>query len=81
MSANLNYLPTQAHMKRVKTYISLKAWREAQAMNQREAAHALGVTQALYARVELRRGAPRPKRGKVISDKTGVPFEIVMGVA
>ena len=68
-------------MKRVRTYPSLLAWRTANEMNQREAARSLGVTQALYARVELRRGAPRPKRAKAISDKTGVPFEIVMGVA
>ena len=68
-------------MKRVKSYPSLLAWREAHEWNQREAARALGVTQALYARVELRRGAPRPKRAKAISEKTGVPFEIVMGVA
>jgi transcriptional regulator with XRE-family HTH domain len=68
-------------MKRVKTYASLKAWRTAQELNQREAARALGVTQALYARVELGRGAPRPLRAKTISEKTGVPFEILMGVA
>ncbi len=68
-------------MKRVKAYASLKDWRTAQELNQREAARLLGVTQALYARVELRRGAPRPQRAKVISEKTGVPFEILMGVA
>jgi transcriptional regulator with XRE-family HTH domain len=68
-------------MKRIKTYPSLKAWRAAQAMNQREAARELGVSQALYARTESRRGAPRPKRALAISEKTGVPFEIVMGVA
>lgn len=68
-------------MKRVKTYASLRAWRAAQELNQREAARVLGVTQAMYARVELRRGAPRPLRAKAISDKTGVPFEILMGVA
>lgn len=68
-------------MKRVTSYASLKAWRAAQKLNQREAAKALGVTQALYARVELGRGAPRPQRAKAISDQTGVPFEIVMGVS
>lgn len=68
-------------MKRVRSYPSLKAWRDAQGWTQREAATALGVTQALYARVELRLGAPRPLRAKAISEKTGVPFETVMGVA
>lgn len=68
-------------MKRVKTYASLKAWRADHEMNQREAARLLGVTQALYARVELGRGTTRPVKAKAISDKTGVPFEILMGVA
>jgi len=68
-------------MKRITTYSSLKAWRLAQQMNQREAASLLGVSQTLYARTEAKRGAPRPLRAKAISEKTGVPFEIVMGVA
>lgn len=68
-------------MKRIKTYSSLKAWRAAQGWNQREAAHYLGLAQSVYAKVEARDNAPRPKRGKAISEKTGVPFEIVMGVA
>lgn len=67
-------------MKRVKTYTSLKAWREAQGMKQREAARLLGVTQALYSRVELGQ-TTRPQRAKAISNQTGVPFEILMGVA
>lgn len=68
-------------MKRITSYSSLKAWRTAHEMNQREAAQALGVSQAVYARTEAKRGAPRPKRAKAISERTGVPFEIVMGVA
>lgn len=68
-------------MKRIRTYSSLRAWRAAHTMNQREAAQALGLSQPTYARVEGGRGAPRPERGKRISEKTGVPFEIVMGVA
>lgn len=68
-------------MKRIKTYASLKAWRLAHGLNQREAAAALGLSQTMYARIEAQRGQPRATRGKVISEQTGVPFEIVMGVA
>ncbi len=67
-------------MKRIKTYSSLKAWRTAEGLTQREAAQLLGVRQALYARVELGQ-TTRPVRAKAISDQTGVPFEILMGVA
>ncbi len=67
-------------MKRIKTYSSLKAWRTAEGLTQREAAQLLGVRQALYARVELGQ-TTRPLRAKAISDQTGVPFEILMGVA
>ncbi len=68
-------------MKRIKTYPSLKAWRTARGLNQRDAAKLLGVSQPVYAQVELGRGRPRAPRGKAISEKTGVSFEVVMGVA
>lgn len=68
--------------KRIKTFASLKAWRTAQGFNQREAAAYLGVSQSLYARIEARDRVPTPTlKCKALSDKTGVPFEIVMGVA
>lgn len=68
-------------MKRTKTYPSLRAWRAALGLNQRDAAQLLGMTQSLYSKIEVGQNAPRPKRGKTIADKTGVPFESVMGVA
>jgi len=71
---------TQDDMKRTKTYASLKAWRTDARLTQREAARLLAVPQALYARIELGQ-TTRPVRAKAISDRTGVPFEILMGVA
>lgn len=68
-------------MKRIKPYATLKAWRTARGLNQRDAARLLGMTQSLYSKIELGQNTPRPKRGKNISEKTGVPFETVMGVA
>lgn len=67
-------------MKRITSYASLRDWRAAHALSQREAARALRISQSMYARAELGRGM-RPKRGKAISERTGVPFEIIMGVA
>ena len=68
--------------KRIKIFASLHAWRTAQGFNQREAAAYLGVSQSRYARIEARERPSRPVlRCKDLSDKTGVPFEIVMGVA
>jgi transcriptional regulator with XRE-family HTH domain len=69
-------------MKRSKrTYPTLKAWREATGLNQREAAQILGTTQTTYSRFERQARAPKPERAKAISQKTGVPFESVLGVA
>ncbi len=74
------YIPIHKVMKRVKTYPSLKAWRQAVGLNQRDAAKVLGTYQANYAQYELGRIRPRPRLAKIIADKTGVPFERVMGV-
>lgn len=68
-------------MKRMKTHPTLLAWRTAKGWTQTQAAEYLGLTQSLYGKVEAHDVAPRPKRGKAISDKTGVSFESVMGVA
>ena len=70
-------------MNRVKTCTapSLKAWRLALGLSQRQAAKKLGLSQSMYARAELGTVYPRPKRAKAISLKTGVSFEALMGVA
>lgn len=68
-------------MKRIRSYPTLKAWRTAMQLNQREAAKQLGLTQSLYSKFERQTHRPRPERAKAISEKTGVPFEIVLRVA
>lgn len=68
-------------MKRKKSFASLKAWRDELALNQRDAALVLGLSQSGYAKLEIGHRIPRPKKAKVISKKTGVPFENLMGVA
>ena len=68
-------------MKKIRSYPTLKAWRAALGLNQRDAALLLGVSQSLYAKTESGHNRPRPLRAKTISEKTGVAFEIVLGVA
>ena len=68
-------------MKQTKAYGSLKAWRSALGLNQRDAALVLGLSQSGYAKLEIGRRVARPKKAKTISRKTGVPFENLMGVA
>jgi transcriptional regulator with XRE-family HTH domain len=67
-------------MKRITSYPTLKTWRLAEGLTQREAAGKLGLSQAQYCQIE-RGGSTRPKRGKAISQQTGVPFELLVGVA
>ncbi len=68
-------------MKKIRSYPTLKAWRAALGLNQRDAALLLGVSQSLYARAESGTNSPRPQRAKNMSEKTGVSFETLMGVA
>ena len=50
-------------------------------LSQRQAAGVLGISQSTYARIEAGKAPPRPALGKAISDRTGISFEVVMGVA
>jgi DNA-binding XRE family transcriptional regulator len=60
---------------------SLLSWRLFLRLSQRQAADVLGISQSTYARLEAGKAPPRPALGKTISDRTGVAFEVVMGVA
>lgn len=62
-------------------YPTLKHWRDAQGLTQREAARLLGMTQSAYSRLESRERTPRPKRLEAIVAATGVPLEVLMGIA
>lgn len=71
------------HTKRIQrgTYPSLRVWRLALHLNQREAALLLGVSQSTYGRME--RGTMRPvgAEAKHVMSRTGVPLEVLVGVA
>jgi DNA-binding XRE family transcriptional regulator len=60
---------------------SLLSWRLTLRLSQRQAAGVLGISQSTYARIEAGKAPPRPALGKAISDRTGISFEVVMGVA
>lgn len=62
-------------------YPTLKHWRDARGLNQREAAALLGITQSEYSKLETGRRTPRPRRLKAIVEVTGVPPEVLLGIA
>lgn len=70
-------------MKRPTTraYPDLKTWRGAKGFNQREAADFLGISQNFYCRVERGLSAPRGPKAKLITARTGVPLEVLVGAA
>jgi transcriptional regulator with XRE-family HTH domain len=57
------------------------AWRMASGLSQREAASILGMTQATYSRLELGRTVPRRAALQRVLDRTGVPLDVLVGVA
>lgn len=65
----------------MRPYPTLKHWRQAKGLSQREAARLLGVTQSTYSRLENRVRTPRPKHLETIVTTTGVPIEVLMGIA
>lgn len=60
-------------------YPDLLTWRRAQALNQRDAAKFLGVSQTLYSRWERRVQHLRGRQAGPIMRRTGVPLEILVG--
>lgn len=68
-------------MKRTRTYRTLKQWRAARDFTQIEAAQHLGISQATYSKLENKVQGTRRFTAKHIAQETGVPLEVVMGVA
>ncbi|HXU05232.1 MAG TPA: helix-turn-helix transcriptional regulator [Polyangia bacterium] len=62
-------------------YPSLLAWRTAQGLSQRDAADRLGMTQTSYSRAELGEVCPRKEALKRVIAETGVPLEVLVGLA
>lgn len=67
--------------RRTRSYPTLQTWREAQQLNQRRAADLLGISQTTYGLLERRRRFVKGEQAKAIMDKTGVPLEVLVGVA
>ena len=64
-----------------RAYPSLVAWRTARGLSQRDAADLLGLTQATYSRAELGQSVPRRDALKRVIAETGVPLEVLVGIA
>ncbi len=72
--------------KRVRTfsrraYPDLKTWRDAKGFGQRDAAEYLQISQTVYSRLERRRQSVKGDLAKRLMAHTGVPLEVLAGVA
>ena len=65
----------------LRSYPDLKTWRDAQHMSQHEAASFLGVSQKSYSLFERRERFVKGELAKSLMAKTGVPIEVLAGVA
>jgi transcriptional regulator with XRE-family HTH domain len=59
---------------------TLREWRESRGLSQAEAAELVGTNQARWSKYE-HGSIPRPGRLKRIAKVTGVPVEVLAGVA
>lgn len=64
-----------------KRYTDLKSWRDDQELSQVEAAKILGISQIAYSRFERRAQFAKGKLARRLIEKTGVPLEVIAGVA
>lgn len=66
---------------KTRPYRSLVEYRRANNLSQTEAAHKLGVSQSYWSKVELGMRCPRPALAARLMRETGVPLEVLMGIA
>jgi len=66
---------------KVQPHSSLAAWRADRGLNQRAAAEFLGITQAYYSKLERGTQTPRPPLAKRLRERTGVPLDVLLGIA
>jgi transcriptional regulator with XRE-family HTH domain len=64
-----------------RAYRSLAEYRQAYNLTQREAAKQFGVSQSAWSKMEAGNRHPRPERAKLLMEHTGVPLEVLMGIA
>ena len=87
MSQKLHYrlsimsAKTHKRIRRGGKYPNLLVWRLALNLNQRDAAALLGLTQSTYGRLERGKIRPVGEDAKHIMSRTGVPLEVLVGVA
>ncbi len=62
-------------------YPTLRAWRQAQGLNQRDAAVLLEISQKSYSRVESGQQYVKGQLAARLMSRTGVPLEVLVGVA
>ena len=60
---------------------SLYAWRLSRGWSQQQAARHLGISQGYFAKLEQGRQTPRPTIAKRLTVKTGVPLDVLLGIA
>lgn len=60
---------------------SLRAWRDANGLDQREAAEYLEISQGYYTKLEKRLATPKAPILKRVLERTGVPLEILCRIA
>jgi transcriptional regulator with XRE-family HTH domain len=72
---------TKRVVRAVRPYPDLATWRAAHGLNTREAAAVLGMSQSLYSRLERRVTYTKGPTAKRLMVTTGVPLEILAGVA
>lgn len=65
----------------IRAYPDLKTWRTAHRLDQRAAAAELGISQTKYSRLERQVMFAKGQSAKRIIEHTGVPLEVVTGVA
>lgn len=71
----------QTSRRTTRAYPDLKTWRAAQTLSQQEAADLLDISQASYARFERRVRYVKGDLAKRLMARTGVPVEVLTGVA
>lgn len=69
-------------MQKVKIkHADLKAWRDHVGLKQTDAAYLLGISRSQYSKLERGTHTTTAKRARMIVEKTGVPFDALMGAA
>jgi len=62
-------------------YVSLRAWREAHQLSQRQAAQQFGITQGAWCKLEMGHRHARRDLLQRLRNATRVPLEVLTGIA